>query len=90
MMYERDVLLKDLQEQVIKVSFTKVNGEKRVMRCTLMQKHLPPNTDRNYLLEEHKKPENLKTIAVWDMDQGGWRSFRIDSVEYVEAMHEGF
>ena len=89
-MYDRDTLLKDLQEQIIKVTFTKVNGEKRVMRCTLMTKHLPANTDKGHLISEHKKEENLQTLAVWDMDNGGWRSFRIESVEYVEAMHENF
>jgi hypothetical protein len=86
-MYDRDTLLKDLQEQVVKVTFTKVNGEKRVMKCTLMSKHLPPNIDKNYLLSEHKKQENLQTLAVWDMENNGWRSFRIETVEYVESMH---
>jgi hypothetical protein len=90
MLYDRDNLLKDLQEQVIKVTFTKVNGEKRQMRCTLMQHHLPPNTDKNHLISEHRKAENLNTIAVWDLDVGAWRSFRIESVEYVEAMHENY
>jgi hypothetical protein len=84
-MYDRDTLLKDLQENVIKVTFTKVNGEKREMRCTLMSKYLPPNTDKNHLISEHKKAENLSALAVWDLDNGGWRSFRIDSVEYVES-----
>jgi hypothetical protein len=84
-MYDRDILLKDLQQEVIKVTFTKVNGEKRVMRCTLLEKYLPVNTDKQHIIAEHKKPENLSTVVVWDMDQNGWRSFRIDSVEYVEA-----
>jgi hypothetical protein len=84
-MYDRDTLLKDLQQNVIKVTFTKINGEKREMRCTLMDKYLPSNTDKNHLIAEHKKVENLSVLAVWDLDNGGWRSFRIDSVEYVEA-----
>ena len=33
--YSRDTLLKDLREHVIEVHFTKVNGEQRIMRCTL-------------------------------------------------------
>lgn len=89
-MYDRDTLLKDLQEQVIKVTFTKVNGEKRVLTCSLLSKYLPVNTDKNHLISEHKKPENLSTLAVWDVENGGWRSFRIESVEYVEAMHSDF
>jgi hypothetical protein len=89
-LYNRDTLLKDLQEQVIKVIFTKVNGEERAMRCTLMPKHLPVNTDREHLIQEHHKPENTSTVVVWDMENFGWRSFRIDSVKYVESMHESF
>jgi hypothetical protein len=86
MRYERDVLLKDLKENVIEVTFTKVNGEQRVMRCTLKQEHLPPNTDIGYLEEEHKREQNINTIACWDVHKGGWRSFRIENVIYVQIM----
>jgi hypothetical protein len=85
-MYDRDTLLRDLKEHVVEVTFTKVNGEKRVMRCTLRGEHLPPNTDMNHLSEEHKKEQNANIIACWDVHNGGWRSFRIDSVEYVQII----
>ena len=88
-MYDRENLLRDLKENVVEVTFTKVNGDRRVMRCTLMQKLLPPNVDMHYLEEEHRKPHNLNLIAVWDVQNGGWRSFRVDSVEYAEAI-EGY
>jgi hypothetical protein len=84
--YDRDNLLKDLRENVVAVYFTKVNGEKREMRCTLMPSLLPPT----YVTEEAdvKKfhDENRDVLAVWDVMKGGWRSFRIDSIEYVQVL----
>ena len=85
-MYDRNVLLKDLFSEVLEVTFTKVNGETRVMRCTLRQDLLPQNTDIKHLDEEHKKEQNLAVIAAWDLQANGWRSFRVDSVQYVQSM----
>jgi hypothetical protein len=86
MLYERDTLLNDLKEHVAEVTFTKVNGEKRVMRCTLRGEHLPQNSNKDYLEEQHKKPENQELIVAWDLHNNGWRSFRISSVEYVQII----
>jgi hypothetical protein len=72
-MYDRDALLHDLKENIIEVTFTKVNGEIRLMRCTLKPEYLPSNTDLNHLVAEHKKEENLNTIACWDVQNHGWR-----------------
>lgn len=84
--YDRDTLIKDLQKNVVAVYFTKVNGEKREMRCTLMPGLLPPT----YVQEEAEvnkfHEENREVLAVWDVMKGGWRSFRIDSIEYVQVL----
>lgn len=84
--YDRDVLLKDLRENVCEVFFTKVNGEKRAMRCSLRPDLLPPNTVIEHLDEMHQKPENLEVIACWDLQSNGWRSFKIDTVDYVQTV----
>jgi len=87
-MYQRDTLLKDLRTQVLEVHFTKANGENRVMRCTL-QKHMLPESYQRSLGEQTEEKifhkENPDVIAVWDLGENGWRSFRIDSVFYCEA-----
>jgi hypothetical protein len=87
-MYQRDTLLKDLRTQVLEVHFTKANGENRIMRCTLL-KNMMPESYQNSLEEQTKEKtfhkENLDVIAVWDLGENGWRSFRIDSVFYCEA-----
>lgn len=89
MVIDREKLLQDLHEHVIEVTFTKVNGQERVMKCTLMGEYLPKNADQNHLKEEHKKPENQSTIVAWDVNANGWRSFRVDSVSYIQAL-QGF
>ena len=63
-----------LKTNVMNVTFTKVNGERRVLKCTLQEDLLPEyNGDST-----RKKNENV--ISVWDVDNKDWRSFRFDSV----------
>ena len=76
---KRDILIKNLQNKVMKITFTKVNGEERVMECTL-QEHMIPETDP----ANHK--ENKEVLPVFDIDKGAWRSFRLDSVTNIEAL----
>jgi hypothetical protein len=88
MIYERDKLIADLKQSVVEVTFTKVNGERRIMRCTLDLKLLPPMTNEqyNHLDSQQKREENKEVIAVWDVQANGWRSFRVDSVQYVQEV----
>ena len=76
---KRENLIKNLQNKVMKITFTKVNGEERVMECTL-QEHMIPETDP----ANHK--ENKEVLPVFDIDKGAWRSFRLDSVTNIEAL----
>lgn len=68
-----------LQKGIVTVTFTKKDGSERVMKCTLSenfitQKDLPKGNTR---------ASNAETIAVYDVDVLGWRSFRIDSVKSI-------
>jgi hypothetical protein len=38
------------------------------------------------LEEEHDKHKDSGVLAVWDLQNNGWRSFRIDSVEYAQII----
>jgi WYL_2, Sm-like SH3 beta-barrel fold len=90
MVVDRDNLLQDLRKNVVEVHFIKVNGEERKMRCTLMAEHLPQNTDMKHLDEQHARAENKDVVAVWDIEKGGWRSFRVDSVTYVSDITQSY
>jgi len=71
-----------LHEGVVKVRFTKVNGELRLMKCTLDPAVLPPHETNTDLPIDFPKPinENLDVLRVWDVEAEGWRSFRLDSI----------
>jgi len=89
-MFDRDTILKDLREYVIEVTFTKVNGEGRVMRCTLRPDLLPPGYSQDITEEKKFHNENPNVIAAWDVQKGGWRSFRVDSVSYLQNVNENY
>jgi hypothetical protein len=69
-----------LREQILTVTFLKLDGDQRVMACTKSQTVIPeaslPKTGRE------PKPG---TINVWDVNARGWRSFRYDRVQSVET-----
>lgn len=70
-------LLDQLHTGVVTVSFTKVNGERRDMRCTLNEAHLPPREENN---KSQTRKENPAVQSVWDVDKQAWRSFRWENV----------
>jgi hypothetical protein len=80
--FTRDGLIDILRHNIVSVTFTKVNGEERVMRCTLQTDHVPNASSQNgELVVEGKSTSN--NVSVWDVDANGWRSFRIASVKNI-------
>lgn len=70
-----ETLTEMLQTNIVNVEFTKLNGETRNMRCTLIEDFLPPAS-----AEISTKKVNLDSRSVWDLDKDAWRAFRVDSV----------
>lgn len=85
--FTRDGLIDMLRHNVVIVTFTKVNGEERVMRCTL-RSDLVSNTIRNKgeVIVEQKQSSN--NVSVWDVEKGGWRSFRVENVKSISMGNE--
>ena len=81
MMLNKHELKEVLQNGVVTVVFTKVDGSERTMKCTLLPEYMPAVAQGQQLLNENSKPENPNVLSVWDLDNGGWRSFRVDSVK---------
>jgi predicted DNA-binding protein (MmcQ/YjbR family) len=63
----------------MRITFTKVNGEERVIDCSL-QEHIIPETS------ESNRKQNKEILPVFDINKGEWRSFRLDSVTNIEAL----
>lgn len=78
-------LLNLLHDHVLEVTFTKVDGAERVMKCTLKENVIP--TPENDGMQQSgftpKRQVNPNVAAVWDVEANGWRSFRFDSVKDV-------
>jgi hypothetical protein len=77
--WDRESVKHELHRTVCKVIFTKVNGEERVMRCTLSESMIPQVEDSNDIKKERK--ENPEVQRVYDVESNGWRSFRWDSLK---------
>lgn len=71
------------------VEFTKVNGEVRIMPCTLKAEFIPdPIPAPNFPNPEDPpkvKKENPDVMNVWCLDKKEWRSFRIANVISAKA-----
>ena len=79
-------LVEDLKNGVVTVVFEKTDGSERSMRATLSDLYVPqvePTMLSEYDGQMPKKTRQLNdnVQAVWDIDAGGWRSFRLDSVK---------
>jgi hypothetical protein len=66
------------------VDFTKIDGDHRLMTCTIHPEVLPP-----YIFESisGKRKEHIGTISVWDLNKKDWRSFKIDRVNMITSQN---
>lgn len=77
---DKDTILTALRAGIVNITFTKVNGDKREMRCTLEASKLPPQKPVDETSIKTKRKVNPDVVAVFDLDNEGWRSFRWDSI----------
>ena len=80
--YNYEQVVTALQEGIVEVKFTKVNGEERTMLATLNEGLIPvdlwPQDDPDVLV--HPNPPNFEVQRVYDVEKDGWRSFRWESL----------
>jgi len=73
-------LKEKFQNGLVTVVFEKLDGTERVLKGTLLAEYMPERVDTT---DEEKKPraENDAVLSVWDVENNGFRSFRVDSVK---------
>lgn len=80
----RDWLLNALRFGPVTVNFVKADGSDRSMACTLDESIIPsefvPKAKTEGTIERKKSPDAL---AVFDLENEGWRSFRWDAIKSV-------
>ena len=60
------------------VTFEKADGSMREMTATLQPEYLPETKEQNTNLA---RKDNSEVVTVWDIENAGWRSFRIDRIK---------
>lgn len=80
MIANRESIRNRLLKEVLEVTFTKVDGTERKMKCTLKSDMLPASEAASA-----DKPRETPTdaIAVWDLEKSAWRSFKASSVKEI-------
>tara|TARA_B100000780_G_scaffold92740_1_gene64316 strand:+ start:1827 stop:2183 length:357 start_codon:yes stop_codon:yes gene_type:complete len=83
----RKALMEMLRNEVVEVTFTKLNGDKRIMPCTLIPSMLPPATKDDAVTQKKVREVSDKVCAVWAIESKGFRSFRYDRIDKVEKLN---
>jgi len=75
-------LKEKFQNGIATVVFEKTDGTERVLKGTLLAEYLPSKDfDDTTDTPEKERKQNENILAVWDLENNGWRSFRVDSVK---------
>ena len=80
--FNREDIVSKLKQGVVRVNFTKKDGDVRDMKCTLVSSIIPqemqPKGELNNITES--------VIRVYDVDALGWRSFVVANVNSVDSI----
>jgi len=77
-----------LEQNVLVVDFTKLNGDKRVMTCTLREDMKPRATKEDTMSQKKVRDISEEVVSVWDVNAKGWRSFRYARINSVDIVDE--
>lgn len=82
----KEVLLEMLGDEVLNITFDKLTGDERTMKCTLIPELLPPAQREDKLSQTRIRNLEDRVFVVWalDIEPPAWRSFRYDRVKKVE------
>ena len=67
----------------VTVTFTKVDGTVRVMKCTLEADKLPV-VELKEEAKPRKQSDSTKALRVFDLEKKEWRSFTIKNIKRIE------
>jgi hypothetical protein len=65
------------------ITFTKVDGTERVMKCTLEASKLPV-VELKEDAKPRKQTDSTKALRVFDLEKNEWRSFTIKNIKRIE------
>ena len=65
------------------ITFTKVDGSARVMKCTLEASKLPV-VELKEDAKPRKQSDSTKALRVFDLEKNEWRSFTIKNIKRIQ------
>lgn len=77
---EKDWLIGLLRSEIVQLTFIKKDGTERIMKCTLAEQKIPSD----FAPKGSERAKSDETVAVFDLENNGWRSFRWDSLKNIE------
>ena len=72
-------LTEQLHNGIMEITFDKVDGTRRVMKCTLDQDYIKVHSEAKEQTENTRKPKD-GVLVVFDTENNGWRSMRVESI----------
>jgi len=85
-MFNYDEIVGRLRDGVLQVTFDKVNGEQRIMPCTLQTEYMPDMSESK-VNQVDEFSVNKSVIRAFAIDKQSWRSFRVDNVKAIEIIN---
>jgi len=84
-----ELIKKMIKKEVVTVIFTKKNGEKRKMKCTMSLPEIQ-KVNPEFTFSESSPPRtpNYDIITVYDLEKLGFRSFLKDNV--IEVYNKSY
>lgn len=78
-------ILQTLRAGICEVTFTKINGETRIMPCTLKQDLLPVKEQKSSTFNVFQERKG-DAISVWCTDAQAWRSFKLSKLTGIRQL----
>jgi len=85
MLYDYDAIVDQLRSNVLEVSFVKVDGDARVMPCTLLTEYMPEASETK-VQQVDDYSVNKSVVRAFAIDKQAWRSFRVENVTGVRVV----
>lgn len=86
MLYDYDAIVDQLRSNVLEVSFVKVDGDTRVMPCTLLTEYMPEASETK-VQQVDNYSVNKSVVRAFAIDKQAWRSFRLENVTGVRVVN---
>lgn len=74
-----DSLMDCLRKDIVEITFHKVDGTTRVMKCTLDEDYISVHAESREKSENTRKAKE-GILVVFDTEKNDWRSMRVESI----------